>query len=263
MSGERLISLKNTWFSASLSITGGLAVLAAILGLIVLPLAQPDLKLAGIWDAICSAAGVPRSTVQTDLVQPAFKTSDVVLASAVSGTPDSVSIGRGATLAQRCAICHGPEGINNADAPNLAGQYAVAIYKQLGDFKTGARVNSVMTPFAQPLSDQAMLDIAAYYAYLPRMPANQGVALTAVPAILARGAPMRGIAPCAACHGGLASKAGSPWLHGQPAAYIKAQLQAFASGARHNDISQQMRNIARQMSVAEIDAAAGFYGAQP
>ena len=74
---------------------------------------------------------------------------------------------------------------------------------------------------------------------------------------------MRGIAPCAACHGGLSTKAGSPWLGGQPAAYIKAQLQAFASGTRHNDISQQMRNIARHMSEAEMDAAASFYAARP
>ncbi len=31
---------------------------------------------------------------------------------------------------------------------------------------------------------------------------------------------------------------------------MKAQLQAFASGERRNDISQQMRNIARAMTAA-------------
>lgn len=262
MSEERLISLKNPWFAASLGITGGLAVAAAIAGLVVLPLMQPNLKLAGLWDIICSAAGVPRANNPGEPVQPAFKTSDMVMA-AMPDTPNAISIGRGATLAQRCAICHGPEGISDAASPNLAGQYASAIYKQLGDFRSGARVNAVMSPFALAMSDQAMLDVAAYYAYLPRMHANRGVAAIAVPAILASGAPMRGIAPCASCHGGLASKAGSPWLGGQPAVYIKAQLQAFASGARHNDISQQMRNIARQMSAAEIEEAAAFYAAQP
>ena len=59
------------------------------------------------------------------------------------------------------------------------------------------------------------------------------------------------------------SKAGSPWLGGQSAVYIKAQLQAFASGARRNDISQQMRNIARQMTVEEINQVARYYEAQP
>jgi cytochrome c553 len=43
----------------------------------------------------------------------------------------------------------------------------------------------------------------------------------------------------------------------------KAQLQAFATGARRNDISEQMRNIARQMTPAEIDEAARYYAGRP
>jgi cytochrome c553 len=70
---------------------------------------------------------------------------------------------------------------------------------------------------------------------------------------------MRNIASCAACHGGPDNKACSPKLNGQPAAYVHAQLQAFASGTRHSDISQQMHNIARQMTPPEIDAAARYY----
>ena len=59
------------------------------------------------------------------------------------------------------------------------------------------------------------------------------------------------------------NKAGSPWLGGQSAVYIKAQLQAFAAGTRRNDISQQMRNIARAMTAKEIDEAAAYYASQP
>jgi cytochrome c553 len=85
-----------------------------------------------------------------------------------------------------------------------------------------------------------------------------------MPAIVAHGSPMRNIVSCTACHGGIDNKAGSPWLEGMPAAYVKAQLQAFASGARHNDISEQMRNVARQMTPEEMDAAAAYYaGASP
>jgi cytochrome c553 len=41
-------------------------------------------------------------------------------------------------------------------------------------------------------------------------------------------------------------------------------LQAFADGSRHNDISEQMRNVARNMTPDEIDAAARYYaGAKP
>ena len=263
MSGQKLFSFRNPWFSASVGVTAAIAVLAALAGLIWLPLAQPDLKLSGIWDAICSAAGVPRVSQQGAAIQPDFKTSNVVMTSEMLTRSDQVSIGRGATLAQRCAICHGPQGISDANSPNLAGQFAAVTYKELVDFKTGARVNVIMTPFAANLSNQDMLDVAAYYAYLPRVPSHKLDPAMAAPAIVTIGAPMRNIAPCGSCHGDIDNKAGSPWLGGQSAVYIKAQLQAFAAGTRRNDISQQMRNIARQMTAEEIDQVARYYEAQP
>ena len=263
MSEQPPFSLRNPWFSASVGVTVAIAVLAAFAGLIWLPLAQPDLKLSGIWDAICSAAGVPRVSKQADSIQPDFKTSNVVMTSEMLTRHDQVSIGRGATLAQRCAICHGPQGVSDANSPNLAGQFAAVTYKELVDFKTGARVNVVMSPFVTNLSNQDMLDVAAYYAYLPRVPSHKLDPGMAAPAIVTIGAPMRNIAPCGSCHGDVDNKAGSPWLGGQSAVYIKAQLQAFAAGTRRNDISQQMRNIARQMTGEEIDQVARYYEAQP
>jgi cytochrome c553 len=263
MSEQPLFSFRNPWFSASVGVTAGIAVLAAVAGLIWLPLAQPDLKLSGIWDAICSAAGVPRTSSQGTAMQPDFKTSNVVMTSEMLTRPDQVSIGRGATLAQRCAICHGPQGVSDANSPNLAGQFAAVTYKELNDFKTGARVNVVMSPFAATMSNQDMLDVAAYYSYLPRVPSSNLDPRLAAPQIVTTGAPMRNIAPCGSCHGDIDNKAGSPWLGGQSAVYIKAQLQAFASGARRNDISQQMRNIARQMTAEEIEQVARYYEAQP
>jgi cytochrome c553 len=263
MSDQPLFSFRNRWFGASVAITAGIVVLSALAGLIWLPLAQPDLKLSGIWDAICSAAGVPQVSSQGTSVQPDFKTSNVVMTSEMLTKSSQVSIGRGATLAQRCAICHGPQGVSDANSPNLAGQFAAVTYKELIDFKTGARVNVVMSPFAANLSNQEMLDIAAYYSYLPRVPSNNLDTKVPAPPIVVTGAPMRNIPPCGSCHGDIDNKAGSPWLGGQSAVYIKAQLQAFASGTRRNDISQQMRNIARQMTAGEIDGVARYYEAQP
>ncbi len=263
MSEQPLFSVRNPWFNASVGVTAVIAMLAAFAGLIWLPLAQPDLKLSGIWDAICSAAGVPRASSQADSIQPDFKTSNVVMTSEMLTRPNPVSIGRGATLAQRCAICHGPQGVSDANSPNLAGQFAAVIYKELNDFKTGARVNAVMSPFAVNMSNQDMLDLAAYYAYLPRVPSGNSDHNIPAPAIVTIGAPMRNVAPCGSCHGDIDTKAGSPWLGGQSAVYIKTQLQAFASGARRNDISQQMRNIARHMTPEEIDQVARYYEAQP
>jgi cytochrome c553 len=263
MSEPGLFSFRNRWFATSVGVTVVLAVVSALAGLVWLPLAQPDLKLSGIWDAICSAAGVPRAGPQATSPQPDFKTSNVVMTSDMLRRADAVSIGRGATLAQRCAICHGPQGVSDANSPNLAGQFAAVTYKELNDFKSGARVNAVMGPFAANMSNQDMLDLAAYYAFLPRVPTSHSDPGAAAPPIVTIGAPMRNIAPCGACHGDLDTKAGSPWLGGQSAVYIKAQLHAFASGTRHNDISQQMRNVARQMTPEEIDAVARYYEAQP
>jgi cytochrome c553 len=263
MSEQPLFSLRNPWFGASVGITAAIAVLAALAGLIWLPLAQPDLKLSGVWDAICSAAGVPRDAPHAAVQQSDFKRSGVVMTSEMLTQPDKVSIGRGATLAQRCAICHGPQGVSDANSPNLAGQYAAVTYKELNDFKTGARVNAVMSPFAANMSTQDMLDLAAYYSFLPRVPSNHLDVNMAAPQIVTTGAPMRNIPPCGSCHGDIDNKAGSPWLGGQSAVYIKAQLRAFASEARRNDISQQMRNVARQMTPQEIDEVARYYEAQP
>jgi cytochrome c553 len=263
MSDQPLFSFRNPWFGASVGVTGAIAVLAAFAGLIWLPLAQPDLKLSGIWDAICSAAGVPRASPQAASQQPEFKTSGVVMTSEMLTRPDQVSIGRGATLAQRCAICHGPQGVSDANSPNLAGQYAAVTYKELNDFKSGARINAIMSPFAANMSNQDMLDLAAYYSFLPRVPSSHLNGSIPAPMIVTTGAPMRNIAPCGACHGDIDNKAGSPWLGAQSAVYIKAQLKAFASDIRRNDISEQMRNVARQMTAEEIDEVARYYEAQP
>jgi cytochrome c553 len=79
------------------------------------------------------------------------------------------------------------------------------------------------------------------------------------PPIVRHGAPMRSIPACESCHGGIDHKTASPRLDGEPEAYIRSQLSAFASGSRGNDIHQQMRNIARHMTAEEIGAAARYY----
>lgn len=259
MSEDRLFSFANRWFTTTVGITVAMFLFSVIVGFVLLPYAQSDSRLNTLWDQICSAAGFPVSRSARQSVSPPFAVSTARSDIADLRQPPASFIGRGATLAQKCAICHGPTGISRADAPNLAGQYAFAIYKQLQDFKTGARANAIMSPFAAGMTEQDMRDLAAYYAYLPRLPEERSVSRIPAPAIVVSGAPMRGIAPCGACHGDIESKLGAPWIGGQPAAYIKAQLAAFASGGRHNDTSQQMRNVARSMTPEEIDAAAHYY----
>jgi cytochrome c553 len=263
MNAERLFSFRNPWFAAGIGITGAMVVLSFIVGFVLLPYTETNTQLSSLWDAICSAAGVPRTTAVADAPKSTIVTSDVVMNSQMFGAPDKRSVGRGATLAMQCAICHGSNRQGQVDTPNLEGQPAAAVYKQLRDFKAAARTNAVMSPFAQRLSEQDMLDVAAYYSYLPRQPGSHPDPAVAAPEIVARGAPMRNIPACASCHGTSDAKLGAPWLDGQSAVYLKAQLEAFAKGGRRNDISEQMRNIARQMTAAEIDEAARYYASRP
>ncbi len=259
MSTGRSFSIRN----AAIGITAGFAVAAAACGFVLLPMVQADARFQGVWDAICSAAGVIRTGPAAEpVVQPGMRNSQVVVTQQMMGEPSAQSIGQGATLALRCTMCHGARGLSEADSPNLAGQYASAVYKQLRDYQSGARASAVMMPLAAGLTDQDMRDLAAYYAYLPRLPAYHPASAGPAPQIVESGAPMRNIAPCGSCHGGTDNKAGSAWLEGQPFVYVEAQLRAFASGARHNDISEQMRNVARRMTPAEIEAAARYYAAQ-
>src|SRR5688572_33460684 len=70
----------------------------------------------------------------------------------------------GQTKATPCVACHGVNGNSaNPEWPSLAGQSAPYTIKQLKAFKVGERQNPLMTPMAQPLSDDDMEDLAAYY----------------------------------------------------------------------------------------------------
>jgi cytochrome c553 len=263
MSEEGMVSMRNSWFAAGVGFTAATAVVSAIVGFIWLPLQRPGERFQDVWDAICSAAGLVRLSPAADqIVQPDHATTRVEVTPQMLQSQDAASIGRGATLALRCTMCHGALGLSLAGVPNLAGQYSVATYKELVDFKTGARASAVMGPLVADLSDADMRDLATYYANLPRV-RDHGAGTDDSPLIVAGGAPMRGIAPCGACHGTVASKAGAAWLGGQPASYLHDQLAAFASGVRRNDIEEQMRNVARRMTPTEIDAASRYYANHP
>jgi cytochrome c553 len=51
----------------------------------------------------------------------------------------------------------------------------------------------------------------------------------------------------------------APRLTDQGAQYLAAQLRAFKSGERRNDIYSRMRNVAAVLSDMEIESLAAFY----
>ncbi len=66
-----------------------------------------------------------------------------------------------------CAGCHGSNGIGlSGEFPNLAGQQEVYLIKQLKAFKTGSRQDPTMGVMVSSLSDDDILNLAAYYASL-------------------------------------------------------------------------------------------------
>lgn len=73
----------------------------------------------------------------------------------------------GKAKAATCAGCHGAAGIsNNPLWPNLAGQQAAYLAKQMKAFRDGTRKDPTMEPMAKPLSDADIDNLAAYYSSL-------------------------------------------------------------------------------------------------
>jgi cytochrome c553 len=73
----------------------------------------------------------------------------------------------GKKKALACAVCHGLDGLHKLpEAPNLAGDSAEYISKQLKDFQTGARRHEQMSIIAKGLSDEDIDNLAAWYSSL-------------------------------------------------------------------------------------------------
>ena len=73
----------------------------------------------------------------------------------------------GKAKAATCAGCHGVKGVsNNPVWPNLAGQKAAYIAKQLKAFKAGSRKDPLMDSTVKGLSDADIANLAAYYSSL-------------------------------------------------------------------------------------------------
>ncbi len=255
---------------ASLAV-GAALILAALFGFVVLPLAQGTPIGLSAWNAICRALGVAPSTPAI-LTPPSEATAQPV--SEVAWSPQvlqALGAGRpeaGAAVAEMCAGCHGEAGLSEDPSfPNLAGQSALALYKQMHDFRSGSRASDIMGPVAEGLDDQMILDLSSYYAHLARGTLDPDIARpgdAATAQLINRGAPERGIPACVSCHG---TRSGGPMetptIAGQKADYLAAQLHAYADGSRRNDVYGRMRAIAGALTPDEIDRIAAYYASTP
>lgn len=175
----------------------------------------------------------------------------------------AASIEAGKAKSVTCSACHGADGnSSNPEWPSLAGQHPKYFVDTLKSFKNGSRQNVLMTNQAMILDEQAMQDLAAYYA------SQKATKRTADPKLVDRGERLyrsgnkeKGISACIACHGpsGRGNPlAAYPSLAGQHSAYTAAQLLAYRSEARETDKEQMMRNVTARLTEEEIKAVASY-----
>jgi cytochrome c553 len=70
----------------------------------------------------------------------------------------------GKQKAQLCATCHGIDGAaKQPDAPNIGGESAIYLERQLKAFRSGERQHEQMSVIAQGLSDEDIADLVAWY----------------------------------------------------------------------------------------------------
>ena len=70
----------------------------------------------------------------------------------------------GRAHANRCVPCHGVDGVaKQPHVPNIAGESVFYLTKQLKAFRSGERQDPQMSLMAQPLTDEEIANLAAWY----------------------------------------------------------------------------------------------------
>ena len=172
----------------------------------------------------------------------------------------------GQTKSVICAACHGVDG--NSVVPNwptLAGQHEPYLVRQISLIKSGARPVPEMMAFTPGLTDQDILDLAAYFA---SQKATGGVADESLVQLGERiyraGNADSGVPACMACHGPAGEGnpvAGYPALAGQHAAYTSNMLTRYRAGENWGEkdtTSQIMNGSAAELTDDEIQAVSSY-----
>ena len=190
-------------------------------------------------------------------VAPAQEPAAAAPEAAVAGAGSAEA---GAAKAAVCTACHGPSGNSaNPEWPNLAGQNAAYLREQLEMFKSGKRNNPIMKPIIDPLTEQDIADVSAYFA------AQTPAGLEADPSYWKAGESLyragdtaRSIPACGACHGPAGqgnAGAGYPALRAQHSVYTVKQLQDYLTQNRYRDAANPAtvhatRNSAMMSTIA-------------
>jgi cytochrome c553 len=206
--------------------------------------------------AVCLAAFV----LFTATAALAFDESPEVIKQRI-GTGNPV---KGKTRSELCQGCHGEVGLSLEDLiPNLAGQYAPYIAKQLRNFQSGARTHQIMSAMATTIDDAELVDIAAYFSSQKKMQGNGKGDNPIAKNLFLKGDASRNIPACTSCHGvngkGQAPNVATyPVIGGQHKGYLRAQLTHWRSGERSNSPDGVMNKVAKSLTDAEIEALTDY-----
>ena len=166
--------------------------------------------------------------------------------------------------ANACFSCHGLDGEGDGvSVPRLAGLDAGYLQKQMEDYANDVRQDPVMKQVARWLDDGDRRAVSEWYASLPA-PTTSDVSRPA-PAIYLAGAPSRGVAACASCHGadGRGVGSGNPAIAAQPAAYTLDQLNRWKTAKRRNDPRGVMAEAVAGLTAAEAVEIAAWLETAP
>lgn len=165
---------------------------------------------------------------------------------------------RGEEAYEVCGACHLPSGSGRPDGtfPQLAGQHATVLIKQMADIRAGRRDNPIMYPFAVTLVDpQELADVAAYLETLPIPPGNgkgPGSDLEKGKALYDR--------DCVQCHGSQGEgneEKFYPVLAGQHYEYMLRQIRDIAALRRRN-ANPDMVKVVKGYKDEELQAVVDY-----
>jgi cytochrome c553 len=180
---------------------------------------------------------------------------------AVNATALEVAEGKRIAEAS-CVRCHGLDGVSKTKGiPHIAGQRPAYLHLELRAYQSGARGEKAMDGAVKYLSDDALVQVAAYYASLDPAPAIA----TGVKPATAKPDPVQAgkvaAAGCSGCHGegGISKIPGMPSLVGLDPKYLVAVMKAYKTDQRKHDI---MKSLLMSKTDVDLENIALFYALQ-
>jgi cytochrome c553 len=167
----------------------------------------------------------------------------------------------GAQKALVCSACHGFGGNSPGNTvPILAAMAPSYFKKAINDYAAGRRPSPEMEPYSKYVLQFGLDEIADFFAVQRKQaPAK----IKGDPKALSRGATLA--SQCAACHGAQGESDAFrvvPALQGQPAAYLKAQMDLFKGNKRKLEDAEQdktKKTMFKGLDPADFTDLAAYY----